>query len=153
MKEKRNWESPEEKDIYYEKRKKRTKWMIFIGIIIIIVAIGAFIWGLMTLLDNSKKALLGVWSCDNGNTVLEIDENQLRLSGPNLTKGISGNYRVMSYSYTSSETSREDWVFKIKNKEKRKNGSHISFSMNSKYPGYLFVEVESTEDELICEKR
>ena len=60
MKEKRNWESPEEKDIYYEKRKKRTKWMIFIGIIIIIVAIGAFIWGLMTLLDNSKKALLGV---------------------------------------------------------------------------------------------
>ena len=74
---KNSWKNQEEKDAYFLKRKKRTKWFVIAFIMIMIVMMILFIWLLITLLNNSKKDIQGVWDCENGQMVLQIDKTEL----------------------------------------------------------------------------
>ena len=50
MEEKNIWKTQEEKDAYFLKRKKRTKWIILLYFLVVILFVGMFIWVLFTLL-------------------------------------------------------------------------------------------------------
>ncbi len=160
MKEEKIWNSQEEKDAYFLKRKKRTKWFVIAFIIIMIVIVALFIWLLITLLNNSKKDIQGIWDCENGQVVLEIDEEELSLYGTSKENGMRGNYSVIHYGSSATKFRRTDWTLFLRNKEEIKNGARrntsndtIYLSTDSRYQDQLFVEIDSTKEQYTCERR
>lgn len=157
---KNNWKNQEEKDAYFLKRKKRTKWFVITFIMIMIVMMILFIWLLITLLNNSKKDIQGVWDCENGQMVLQIDKTELSLYGTAQENGMKGNYSVVHYSSSASQSRRKDWTLILSEKETIKNGARrnasndtIYLSTDSRYQNQLFVEIESTNEQYTCERR
>lgn len=160
MEKEKVWNNKEEKNAYFLKRKKRTKWFVIAFVIIMIVVIILFIWLLITLLNNSKKDIQGVWDCENGQIVLQIDKTELSLYGTAQENGMKGNYSVIHYSSSASQSQRKDWTLILSDKETMKNGARrnasndtIYLSTDSRYQDQLFVEVESTNEQYTCERR
>lgn len=160
MEKEKVWNNEEEKNAYFLKRKKRTKWFVISFVIIMIVVIILFIWLLITLLNNSKKDIQGVWDCENGQIVLQIDKTELSLYGTAQENGMKGNYSVIHYSSSASQSQRKDWTLILSDKETMKNGARrnasndtIYLSTDSRYQDRLFVEVESTNEQYTCERR
>ena len=156
MEKEKVWNNKEEKNAYFLKRKKRTKWFVIAFVIIMIVVIILFIW----LLNNSKKDIQGVWDCENGQIVLQIDKTELSLYGTAQENGMKGNYSVIHYSSSASQSQRKDWTLILSDKETMKNGARrnasndtIYLSTDSRYQDQLFVEVESTNEQYTCERR
>ena len=160
MEKEKFWNNEEEKNAYFLKRKKRTKWFVISFVIIMIVVIILFIWLLITLLNNSKKDIQGVWDCENGQIVLQIDKTELSLYGTAQENGMKGNYSVIHYSSSASQSQRKDWTLILSDKETMKHGARrnasndtIYLSTDSRYQDQLFVEVESTNEQYTCERR
>ncbi len=160
MEKEKVWNNEEEKNAYFLKRKKRTKWFVISFVIIMIFVIILFIWLLITLLNNSKKDIQGVWDCENGQIVLQIDKTELSLYGTAQENGMKGNYSVIHYSSSASQSQRKDWTLILSDKETMKNGARrnasndtIYLSTDSRYQDQLFVEVESTNEQYTCERR
>jgi len=92
--------------------------------------------------------------------VLQIDKTELSLYGTAQENGMKGNYSVIHYSSSASQSRRKDWTLILSEKETIKNGARrnasndtIYLSTDSRYQNQLFVEIESTNEQYTCERR
>ena len=162
MEEKNIWKTQEEKDAYFLKRKKRTKWIILLYFLVVILFVGMFIWVLFTLLQTTNDELVGTWDCDNGRVLLEIDEDNFYLYRNETKTEMKGKYRVTHYgsSVVSRSHTQDDWTLFLSDIEKiEQDGKEgldqdtVYLSTNSEYKDQLVVEIVSSEEMYICERR
>lgn len=49
----KKWDTKEEKDLYFQKRKKYTKWIVIGYVFFIFIFVGAIIYSIFSILENT----------------------------------------------------------------------------------------------------
>ena len=110
----KKWDTKEEKDLYFQKRKKYTKWIVIGYVFFIFVFVGAIIYSIFSILENTSKKFIGTWNCNQGQAVLRIDSKTLKFY-ENDNNNLSSNYFVNQYnSHFNNQTKQEIWHISMK---------------------------------------
>ena len=129
------WNSQEEKDLYYKKRKKNMKYIVLAVVLFIIAFIVSIVAFVFFVLEMTTKQLEGTWSCNQGQEIWEISRDKFKISEPKSTqkKEIKGTYTIYSYnsSYDNGH-SIESWKLRLEITDKTESGIHNKVDQTKK---------------------
>ena len=88
---------------------------ILIGyVFFIFIFVGAIIYSIFSILENTSKKLIGTWNCNQGQAVLRIDSKTLKFY-ENDNNNLSSNYFVNQHnSHFNNQTKQEIWHISMK---------------------------------------